>query len=401
MAKHRFFLTAALLYTLAHLGLFFAPNSVYWDDWVLFQSSPDTIRSMFQQAGSPFNWTAHLHNTLMPLGPWIYKVLTFAFYLIAGRQLEHVLRKFTRIPEAQRFIIVTLFLVLPFNMARIAAIDLPYGLNVLLFFTAWRFIEDRPKTSAALFFLSFNTNSHLVFYALPILDILYRSNSYRNVLNLLKFIRDRAIFLMIPFVYFGVKTVVFKPSGVYAGYKEGYNLRSVPYSILEQLRDLYRLELNWTATLILAPLCFAALSRLTRNLQREHGFKPALSLLGAGTLALLLGLFPYWILFLTPTFVEWTSRHQLLMPLGTTLFLSAVVFSIPRIFATSLFSLLVAASLTYSGSAYKQFYVDWKKQEALIELFRTTSEIRDSNLIIFEDQTKPLNAIKRNYRFYE
>lgn len=399
--KHRFTIAMLGLYIAAHIGLLWAPESVYWDDWVLYQTSPDTVLAMFREAGSPFVWTGHLHNLLMLAGPWVYKVLTFFLFLASAFRLDTVLRSFPELNKAQRFIIVSLFALLPFNMARIASINLPYALNTFLFFTAWSFLQTRPKVAASLFFVSFNTNSLLMFYALPMLDLFSKSGAKLNLRSIYEFAKRYVLFLGIPFLYFAIKTTFFKPSGVYAGYKEGFSLRAIPYSIWNQLQDLRQLQLNWILVAILFPILFTMTFLMIREFKTEITRKKALALFGLGFLALFLGLFPYWILKLTPTFYDWTARHQLLMPLGTSLILSSLIFVIPRKFAVGLFSLLTAASIAYCAQTYVDFYVDWKKQQSLIEAFKASPEVRAASVLVFDDQSKNLNAIQREYRFYE
>src|SRR3546814_13538982 len=92
-----------------------------------------------------------------------------------------------------RINIVLLYLVLPLNFARVAQIDFPYALCYLLFFGAWWLIESKKWVSLLLFFLSFNTNSLLVFYALPAIDTLNRMRNKKELwkiscwINLLPF----------------------------------------------------------------------------------------------------------------------------------------------------------------------------------------------------------------------
>jgi hypothetical protein len=62
-------------------------------------------------------------------------------------------------------------------------------------------------------------------------------------------------------------------------------------------------------------------------------------------IALFLSVFPYWILGLTPTFFEWSSRHQLLMPFPIALL---IVFFISKLNINSryfFFSILVSVRI--------------------------------------------------------
>ena len=50
---------------------------------------------------------------------------------------------------------------------------------------------------------------------------------------------------------------------------------------------------------------------------------------------------------------------------------------------------------------YKEFYVDWNKQKNLIQIFSQNQVLRDSDLIIFYDETEGFNAFNRDYDIYE
>jgi len=81
-----------------------------------------------------FNLTGYLHVAMLEVGPWIYKVLTFVLMFASGLLLNLILKRHANIATETRFYIILLFLVLPFNIARVALIDFPYTLCYFLFF---------------------------------------------------------------------------------------------------------------------------------------------------------------------------------------------------------------------------------------------------------------------------
>jgi len=396
-------LPLVVLYALMHGGILFVPGGVFWDDWTLYRASPATIARMFEDAGAVPGIT-QLHLALLGLGMWSYKVLTFALWLGTGLLLNRILARNRFFTGGARFAIVLLFLVLPFNAARIAAIDFPYTLCCFLFFLAWELMDRRRVTALVLFAASFITPSLLVFYALPILDMAYRGGHLASLRAVAAFVRRRLDFLLLPLLFFAVRMATFAPSGTYANYNNNYDLANVRRAVTLQLADARDLPL-WLdplLALVLLPLAWLVLRPMGPAL-RGDAIRPGrlLACFALGVAAFVLGGFPYWILGHIPTFTEWTSRHQLLLPLGTALMLVALLWFLPGRARTAALSVLVAASLSFGiGNAYA-FWVDWKKQRTIAELMAREPAIAQASFVVFLDHTQPLNAIGRSYRVYE
>jgi len=116
-----------------------------------------------------------------------------------------------------------------------------------------------------------------------------------------------------------------------------------------------------------------------------------------GIFSTVLVLFPYWIVGHTPTFTDWNSRHQLLIPFG----MSFIFFSIYYYLKVKRFFLImiITVSINININFYFELFRDWNKQIDLTEKFELiNNEI--SNEIIFVNDNTP-NAIERVYRYYE
>ncbi len=389
-----------IFYLIAHGGILLIPNTVYWDGWVLARSSPEVIFDKFSQAGSMFNFHGYLHVAMLKFGPWLYRVLTFCLMFIAGLLLDGVIKHHVKILPESRFFIVLLFLVLPFNIARISLIVFPYTTCYLLFFLAWRLMDRFRLLALFLFFLSFNTNSLLVFYAVPIFENYYRKCGLKNMRLVVRYIDENIYFILLPFVYYALKVYFFSPSGLYQGYNENYTLLNLIPTVKAQVYDASRIEIN-------VFLCFLfTISSLflikntsffSDNKVRGLGSK----LLVLGLFVFLLSVFPYWILGHEPTFYGWKSRHQLLMPLGSALIIVGFLSNINKRFRIILMSFVVGTSLALNVSNYFSLFVDSQKQQKLIQQFSQNEDLRQAGLVIVDDRTVDLNAIKRRYRFYE
>lgn len=127
----------------------------------------------------------------------------------------------------------------------------------------------------------------------------------------------------------------------------------------------------------------------------------SIKLILIGVFALLLGLFPYILLGYPPTFLDWTSRHQLLLPLGSAIFVVGILGFFEQRKRFTLMFFLIALSISMNIKNYADFYRDWNKQQMLVSLFRQSDDVKNAGIIAFIDETRSLNAIGRTYRNYE
>lgn len=418
-APSKDYLLWGLFYLAAHGGILLIPNAIYWDDWVLYRVDPEVIFDTFSQAGSMFNIAGYLHTSLLTTGPWIYKVLTFLLMFASGILLNLILKRFEFLSKETRFFIVLLFLVLPFNMARVALIDFPYTLCYFLFFLAWALMERFRLLALLLFFLSFNTNSLLMFYALPFFDMLYRSGNFINLKLIIKYGLNRLDFVLLPFFYFIIKIYFFKPYGLYEGYNESYELHWIKESFITQREDFYlfydllRDQVGWGLCLSFSIMTFVILFFYRFGSSENKSVLWGMPFFGG--LVFLLGVFPYWITGKVPLFNDLASRFQLLLPLGSALVIVGILniswvvcckfgrffCRAMRVVKYSIISLIVGSSIAFNTSTFAALFVDWQKQQQLIQLFHNSPKLEHAGLIVFKDNTLSLNALKRTYNFYE
>lgn len=111
----------------------------------------------------------------------------------------------------------------------------------------------------------------------------------------------------------------------------------------------------------------------------------AKAIIFVGLLSIICASFLYWILGLTPTFNEWSSRHQLLLPLGFSLLIIGIVISIKKSnFKIYLITIIVGASIYLNVSTYLDLFVDWRKQKNIIELIKNNELIYNSELVFLK-----------------
>ena len=393
--KYSFFL--GFFYLISQGGILLIPNAIFWDDWVLFRTEPSVVFDIFKQSGSMFNLGGYLHIGLLKVGPWAYRFLTFILMFSSGLLLNTILKKHTVISEETRFFVVLLFLILPFNLARVALIDFPYALCYFFFFLAWVLMDRFRILALIIFFISFNTNSLLVFYAIPILDMLYRKSCLTNWRSEIKNGIRHFDYILLPFVYIFIKTCYYRPFGPYSGYNESNNVGNLLVGPVYQIGDLFRLKLSVGFIALFSFIVFYLFSGKKPIAFLSSRLSISLFLLGITTF--ILGVFPYYVLGKIPLFNGWDSRYQLLMPLGFSLIIVGAWYYLKG--NIGVISVVVGMSLSINVCTYTEFFIDWQKQKELIQLFSNNDEIKNGSLIIITDQSEYLNAVGRKYRFYE
>ena len=118
-----------------------------------------------------------------------------------------------------------------------------------------------------------------------------------------------------------------------------------------------------------------------------------------GFISLISAVFPYWILNYSPSFSDWSSRHQLLMPLGIAIIATSIILNFKIEGRRILLSLFISIFLILNISNYFSLISDNIKQNQIIDVLKNKIDVKNSDFIIFDDETK--NALDRYYRFYE
>lgn len=388
-----FSLKLLALYAIAQGGLFFILNAVYWDDWTLYGQPAADLMATFAQAGSMFNVGGYLHASLLAAGPWLYRVLTFFLGLYGAVLFWHILDRHAWLGPQRRDLATAFFAVSPLFAAKVALIDFPYTLCLFLFLLGWHMMEKNRPVALVLFFFSFTTNSLLMLFALPMLDILIREQGLRGVRPLLAWCRRWLLFLAVPFVYWYIKTVHYKPVGHYAGYNEHFSLANLQHAPGAMLKDAADVSIN----ILLLLVIFFALLRFFQQAPLEK--KSPGRILWIGLLAFVLGVLPYWLLGHIPTFFEWTSRHQVLLPISFSLLAVWLVSRLPATLHGGAALLLIALGLGQNIEIYNEYAADWRKQKIIIAQLRQSELVQQASLVVFDDTVE--NARKRIYRFYE
>ncbi len=87
--------------------------------------------------------------------------------------------------------------------------------------------------------------------------------------------------------------------------------------------------------------------------------------------------------------------------MGTSIILLSIILVSRPNFREPLIITFLSISLFLNVNSYKDFYIDWKKQNHLARELSLSEDIKISNIVVFHDETSKFNAYGRNYRNYE
>lgn len=391
------------IYAAAHLPLFAFTDARFWDDWSLFDGNPDAVRSIFTQAGLPL--VGDFHLAMVGGGWWLYPALSFICFALVSICLHKVLID-AGASRASAFWIAAFSAVLPVNFARVAAINASSALLFLAFMLAWcaltsgsgRWRLAGRVASLAGFAFSFQLGSLLVLYAMPVTCyalIQWREQGFPFSLRSLgRTIIRMPDLLALPVVFWIIRGVYMKPSGLFAD----YNAPRVGLEVISRtLLPIWQfiagdwLVMSIGALLLIACLlaCFAA------PLRKQAGAGIGISgnglvYIALGLLACCLASFPYAAVGKMPSYEEWTAtRFQITLQIGLPILLYGVVRAFASLRkdafpAAYLPALLLCVFVANWWQVYALFYVDHLKQASLVSIMRTNPVLQGKNVIFLD-----------------
>ena len=194
-------LQAIALYTISY-GWLYAVRGSYWSaDWENFVF-PELTTFDFDTLGfAP--WLKANLILYEVLGPSFMRLLIFLGFFCAGIFLYGISQKVYFLSFTERKFLTVLFLVLPFNTARVALMVFHYSEAYFFFFFGWYLLVTFRSPAIkyfclVLFFLSFQMHSMLFFYLLPIAHLFFLSKTTNFVEHFRWLIRN-IVFLIMPF----------------------------------------------------------------------------------------------------------------------------------------------------------------------------------------------------------
>lgn len=388
-------------------------NGAYWDGWVLYglyqnRNAPELF-AMFRDNGLP--WFAYLHR-LMWFAPNVllaYKVTAFVS-ILASTLMVYSIGRLTRMLSASESVLAAaIFCTYTAYQMYFELITLPYLVCYALFLIAQRCAMAAPVglvarallrlISLVLFFASFLTASFIALYgAAMLLLVLHRRRNWLGGNPLMAIVRlgQFVDYLLVPFVFFYVKSVFWASSGLYAKYNQ---IEVVPGNwpqafyrfTVAALQDQF--ERAWTLPAA-NPVASAALGvcLVACGYGCVHLFKSQRGAVQkrvsvAGTLALaffcailfVAAILPYVVVDKLPAATGWATRNALLinLPVAVSLVLLGRVIGMLVPGRTIVFVRAAVATLLVSGfvvgtwSIYLNWQLRWIKDSSTIVNLRS------------------------------
>lgn len=427
--KYRAIFITMFLYSLAH-GYILLMNGIYWDDWTLYDVESEAIVETFQRTGTI--WVGYFHSFLLSFenGIWFYRIIVFISFLFAGLFLNQILSNIREISPFSKLTIVLIFMLFPVNSARLALIDVPYAISYFLFFLSFwlvtKYLSFRNiglRILALLtLFASFSTESLLVFFIVLIIYIIYHERS--KITSFVTFVSTMMRymdFLSLPIIFWILRNIYWLPTEIRVGYNHVglkellvapfLSVFSFHYSFIDVFNSSFQILSHLSFTIILVTILLALFKQKISSESPEDNLlmpnRYDYIFLGVGLLSFFAAVYPYNVVDNIPRLDDWSSRHQLLVPLGAAFLILYGIKIVSRRFHWKensqlvIYSFLISLFTMANIQSYIEYEKDWYKQLSLVENFKTNEVIQSNSTFIFNDNFSDLNAKNRIYRFYE
>lgn len=448
MAKYWPYLLIGVVAMFSH-GLLLLNDGTYFDDWnlqpVLAEERWDEHFNWFSEMGLPvsglFYWAV---KQIGLLGS--YRLAAFLLIFFSAVLVYKICLRFTWINRYEALGIALLSLVFPAYQATVVLCHLHYEFFYCMFLlAAWLLLRSEqaggPKGPGLLarlpplflFFIAFNLNSLLVFYfAFLLLLFLHLKQAHRfSWPDAAKTLLPRhADFILLPFVYWIGKKLLFPTHGLYQGYNAlNLSLPTLVTNILNSIKTAGYSQMEgaigslvgqpylWIVTLAGIYLIYSRFLKTGNipalsHIQIEQESRKTKWIFSYGVLLLLSSVFAYSAVGLTPSLSGWNTRHAILVGLPMAILIVAALrplwvnglYHEPGKFDSRLASIMIGASLlvAFSLSTIEQ-YIGWQvraiKDRAIMADLAEVPALKKFSIFWIDDQF-PAGG-ERIYRFYE
>jgi len=389
-----------ILYGISFLPSLLSINSLFWDDWLMFDLRTGKLFVSQYSGGGNAPWRGWIESYLFQSSLPIFRIVSLIIYFSIGYFLFHLLSRSPILNKHQIVAITLIFLVIPANSARISIVCSKYGVSAFFFFLGWYLYETKNHKMAMIlgclcFFVSY---SELPFPTFTLLPILYHLalKKPRRFRGYLREVLMTMPLIVLPLIYLITRQIFWPATG--------------------NLAVMYRPQILGTIRAILfiaicsIPLSLHIMSKIYKNIKSPN------LLISVGVFTISIAAFPYmlgghlvdisdWLIAFIPNFSDWNSRHQLLLPLGISLsIVGSMKFdkvgtlrwnSYPVL--STLLTVFVLLNVTFA----QEYFLDSRKQDSVIEAMSSNQDLKLVQSVMIDDQAVRFNARGRLIRSYE
>lgn len=385
----------------AFSSTFLLTASRFWDDWTMFYLDSPLRLKWFKMTGNHI--FGHLNNLVytMPHPDVAYFLISTLSLAGASIFLWLSLTSITAISRGQRIFITAFFTVFPVYFARVCQIsafnrNLPCLLFFLGLYLTIQALRKKNITlrilSLATFMMSFFLYSLLPFFIIILIYIIYqhleKTKARPSLFSWLAYMD----YFALPLIFWAIRQIFFRPTGMF----DGSNHPSPAFLTLPNLWEAVHVNLievyqkyvfgtfavhPWLV-ILLSVLIFAILNRVITGSSRRIS-KSDIVFLGIGIIAFFAALLPYILINKIPSNAGWTSRYQVLLPLGggmITYYTCRIILCLvraPRAVALAVFAILLSTMIISHNRMYLALHRESLKHQALIEHFRDNEKIKE------------------------
>lgn len=426
--KHRIYL--ALIYTAAHFMLCLISGQ-WWDDWCYWINGPEQLISLYSASGIPMQ--AYYILSVMWLPNWGYRIVVFVLFLLVALLFYEILRGMDIFSEDDAFFIAAVALTVPVNDARTVLNCFAYTVEIFLFMAGFLLATKINLFSGAKKYLirivslillvgSYTMESLLVFTGIIWLYFLYdiakNNKNEKPGRKLLLFIRSYWDYLVIPFAFFVLKRIFFKPYGAYAEYNQLTKDSLIRGAVLSPKSALFTgveigrsyiaqagiIPLVLVAAAIAGYLVFKKLRAKDSGNAKESPKKQIrkwLLILVLGLVTYFAGIFAYVVVRKGETLAVTTvdSRDVMLAGFGIAIFIVAVSRLIPvkRTFQNLLPIVFIVLGIFHFNEWYLNYQEDWYQQKVLASVIEQNGGFGEDNTIYCYFSEPSIVATTRAY----
>lgn len=426
--KHRIYL--ALIYTAAHFMLCLISGQ-WWDDWCYWINGPEQLISLYSASGIPMQ--AYYILSVMWLPNWGYRIVVFVLFLLVALLFYEILRGMDIFSEDDAFFIAAVALTVPVNDARTVLNCFAYTVEIFLFMAGFLLATKINLFSGAKKYLirivslillvgSYTMESLLVFTGIIWLYFLYdiakNNKNEKPGRKVLHFIRSYWDYLVLPFAFFVLKRIFFKPYGAYAEYNQLTKDSLIRGAVLSPKSALFTgveigrsyiaqagiIPLVLVAAAIAGYLVFKKLKAKDSGNAKESPKKQIrkwLLILVLGLVTYFAGIFAYVVVRKGETLAVTTvdSRDVMLAGFGIAIFIVAVSRLIPvkRTFQNLLPIVFIVLGIFHFNEWYLNYQEDWYQQKVLASVIEQNGGFGEDNTIYCYFSEPSIVATTRAY----
>ena len=388
---------AVFLYTVSYGYMFGFLDAYFWDDWLYSNFTDAEAHQFWKDQLGFFPTNRFIEISLLHRNPVLFHLLTFVIFLLIPVVAFSIAKCFKMISQEQRFYLAIILLVLPINSARVSMACFRLSYSLLIFLFAW-LVLVHPRTSrykyfaTPLFLISFLAQPLIPLFVLPCLHNVYLGYSKDNRQWKAKIFLQASVLAVAP-IYLLTAWVFSPPVEERRGYFTP-GLSGVVRALVSLLA--VGLIFVWSA------------SRKHKDQEQWKTnvlFSLSLLFLAFGSVAYIasgrLVDISEWMLNFVPRASDWDSRHQLLLGLGMSLFMSTFLITIDKKRRTRVFVGFVTLCVVLNFSMMQGYYFDALKQKEFVSYLSKIEYIANWKLVVVADMANVYNARNRELRTYE